>query len=94
LRACTNRYQQQQYQSCFLHVTSESASRLDFPGSWLSTHKDRGLHSESNKGLEEGQGYEGVIAGRSKSLFPDFPHNPLLHLELGACNIAPTGTWP
>jgi hypothetical protein len=43
---------------------------------------------DSNNSGKPGQGYCGVMADTLNS-FPEKKRNPLLHLELQACNIAP-----
>ena len=50
----------------------------------------KGFQSDSNKQGKSGQGYGGVMQGTLKSFERAPIDNPLLHLQLQACNIAPT----
>jgi hypothetical protein len=45
------------------------------------------LQAEGNKGVGEGQGYEGD--GHAQKKFFRITANPLLHMELRACNNSP-----
>jgi len=54
----------------------------------LSAENKRPSSPDSNNLGTPGQGYAGVMPDTLKS-FPKKIDNPLLHLELRACNIAP-----
>jgi hypothetical protein len=47
----------------------------------------KGFQSDSNKRGNSGQGYGGVMQGTLKSFCACAIDNPLLHLQLRACNI-------